>query len=160
MDDLSTLPQELYDRIAEHLGEDSAVALRFVSRETRIKIDDAFGRCHYEMLNIMMFDEESLVRAEQIASHPRYSKHVRRIQLFIDEVHSTTAPAEIMSSLRRAGHDEATCARIEDALKGYVELHELQQRLRDTRQTCYCLPPRSVTYVGLDALSQSNSSAT
>ncbi|KAK4609312.1 hypothetical protein CLAFUW4_14454 [Fulvia fulva] len=138
-DYLTTLPQEIFDQIVENVRgtSDSSspsetaklyATLRLINRRACAKADKAFAKHHFSTAYTLLCDDESHIRTEWIASHPRWGKAIETLIFNVDEVERTD---NVMVSTTQHSRSHVNTAT--GMLRGY-QLHQNQQYLRNSRQ--------------------------
>lgn len=85
---LLTIPNELFERIAEAADKEDLLNLRLVAREASARVMRTYTKVYFTERAFLLSSGESLRTLLEIASHATYGRSMRRVVLCIDAFES------------------------------------------------------------------------
>lgn len=102
---LDGLPTELFETIAENLGAKDHKSLRPVSRIISKKLLCVYANTLFSDYSFFLFNEDSMVRALEIARHPAFGKSITKVSILCDRLKAnerqTSRPARLMPMIQQ-----------------------------------------------------------
>lgn len=102
---LDSMPAELFENIAEHLGTKDLKSLRLVSRTVAKKMLRVYSNSMFADYSFFLFNEESMARALEIARHPAFGKSITEVFILCNRLEAserqTSRPARLTSMIQQ-----------------------------------------------------------